>query len=687
MLHARDDLLHLVEHYVGLKLKGGRGGSPPHRGTPPIILAAGGRGGGKSAVLAELSGGYRNRAPRALADISLARYSPPVPDLGRPPSGMPLPQLLHDLKSGLGPEVRGNGGRINFPRLAIALVAIECWGADRGDDTGLTLDQASEELRARRAAIAAIAPPGTDARAFDKWTAAAITIVSGNAMPIPASAFVRAAVDAYLGAIPNARHGDPVGWHRRFDPKLRGDGYDALVMLGQGFGPGGDTRAERALAGAFLADLRAGYSGPAWLSDRAASPLVLLDNVAAHPVGNRFLELVLDCRALPGAGRDPLVVVACGPEEYDLAGKAVRRMPLVPLTASDIDYLLDGANHRLLPPDFAKLTERFTGGMPLAVDALARAAKLAAPRDRPRTGDLAKVDRRQLLDLPVPGAGKVPGLPVAAYVLEHLIPDTRMRERLVTLSSARDRDEARKLAQTYLPEDSAASGLDAAEEILRVNGWADGGDGFVPDPFLRALLLHELSVRPASPSSAQVHQTLRDHYGGDRSGALLAGEPSRLYHCLSLGDVSYVARRLSDLFAGSNAKGWLNVLLTIVAAPCLDVPDGRWDAALGPREEPAEDGLFDGLALEDAIDGTGRDGAPGDPAHDEVQRTVTRLLNAAWYLHDPLVAPDEKIIEQLGDDLKFLAGKHVYGNRVLKTAAREWPARLRDWRQDWKPTI
>jgi hypothetical protein len=671
LLYARDELLLLVEQYVGLKLDDGVRTRSRERGCPPVILALGARGAGKTAVHDELAAGYANKAPLVRADISLPQYSEPDPAAAL--GDAPLLQLLRDLKFELELEVRGNG-RISFPRLSVALVAVEAWQAGWSTNTTITLDEARQELKRRRAALARIAHREMGDQVMEKWIRDVVANIGGGAVPHPANAFVIATINAFMDRIMSTRRRIPLDWHKRFDPRLPGDGYDALVMLGRSFRNGGDSRAERALVGAFLADLRAGYGGPAWLSARTASPLVLLDNVAAGSVGDRFLDLVLECRALPDTGDDPLVVVASGPKGYEPAraraapngasapeasrvtGEAVQRMPLTPLTESDVSYMLLGANPNLLPRDMARLIVRLTGGMPLAADAMARAVTLAAPED----GSGARVQSGQLLDLPVPDANNRPGLPVAAYVLRQLIPHDKRRDRLSLFSCARDWDEARKLADTYLPATPAPWYVEVAEEILRKNGWADGnGDYFVSDPVLRRFLLHQRRVSAATPTSAHAHETLRDFHGKNSSGPLRNGEWTRLYHCLSRGDVGYVTRRLGESFGGPNIDDWLTAVVQVAAATCAASPDARRDAALGAQD---------------------------DPDHDEVQRSVWRLLHAAWYLTDPLVPPDSEVIDELRAELQFLAGKHPHGNWVLGVAARQWPARLKNWQQDWKHT-
>lgn len=659
MLYGRDEFFQPIERHWRERL--------------PVILAAGGHGAGKTAVLDEICRKYGNHAPLVKRDIAIDRYSVDGPGLA--PGDTPLMRLLRDLKFELELRVRGNGEPIRFPRLSAALIAAATWRAGWGDDTEVTLDEARALLADKTATVARIAPRPVGDTWVGQWVNDVLAGLVGGAVPFPASVFVRATVHAFVNkALGRRRRGVPVRWHENFDPASAGDGYEALVMFARDHSAGGNLRArvERRLVAAFLADLSDAYGGPSWWSARAAPPLVLLDNVAANPVGRRFLELVVECRARDGAERDPLVAVGCVPKDFALKSALksalVRRMELAPLRQPDVLDMLAAADPRRYPGDLDQLIVRLTGGLPLGVAVITAAVALAAPRSGGAVsgGHPGPVHGGGLLDLPVPGPDDAPGPPAAVHLLRRLMPEDSWRTTLTMLSCARDADEAQKLADTYLAKGSRGTAVPDAEQYLEVNGWAglqpgdvSAGKGhFVPDPFLRMLLRHQL-LAASRPTSAHAHAVLRDRYGeGASSGMLGSSEPPRLYHCLALGDAGYVARRLRESFKASTAHEWLSALVLAAAAPCGARPDPRRDTALGEHD---------------------------DPECDDIHRSVTRLLHAAWYLHDPLVAPDGEVIGKLTRELELLAHDHPRGNRAFTNAAREWPERLREWRQDWQP--
>jgi hypothetical protein len=670
LLHDRDELFALVEQLVGLAFsrEGGRVTSG-RRGNPPVVLVAGGRGMGKTAVLDEIEEAYGNRAPRVRLDIAHQRYSPAQPGLAA--GGKPLLIILKDLKWELEMRVRPNG-RLRFPRLRVALLAIETWQPGWDSSTKIDLDTADQLLRAASKNVAAIAHDNRTDWAKG-WVTDVLTEFSGTTTSFPVDIFVRATVRAFLTKTLNSLHRRaPIKWHEEFDTRAPGDGYQALVTVGRDWHLGGEyqARAEQVLAAALLADLSAGYSGGAWLT-RAASPLVLLDNVNVHPAGRRFLRLVLDSRARAGAEADPLVIVATSPEEFFTsmaasdpgagpklpASAALRRVGLTPLGQADVLDMLNGADPHHLPPGLAHLIRRLTGGLPLGVHVITRAVAFAAPEGSPRAPSSA-VESGSILDLPVPGKEGASGAPVASHLLRLLIPDEGWRARLAILACARNADEAQALVDSHLAADEGRFAVSDAEELLRANGWESGPDHFVGDPFLRTLLLHKLGSPDNTPSSAEVHSTLRDHHGGAGTGLLADSEPLRLYHCLALGEVGYVTRRLHESFAGSDAESWLETLYHVACVPYRGRPDHRRSVALGGAD---------------------------DDTKDVVYRSVGRLLHAAWYLNDPLVAPDTTVIEKLADELKLLAGQHTRGNTVLSQAARTWPAQLHAWQQAYDP--
>jgi hypothetical protein len=649
LLYQRDELFTLAEQLVGLALNDERRVASWRHGDPPVVVAIGGRGSGKTAALRELGTAYGNRAPRARLDIADRRYSDDLP--GRLPHDAPLLAMLRDLKWELELRVRHNG-RLHFPRLSLALLAIATWlpGSE------ITLDQARRRLTEVTESVAEIAHNDRDW--VKDWARDVMADLSGSMAPFPVSIFVKATVHVFLAKTMNSSHRrTALKWHEDHDPRMPGDGYEVLVTVGRDFHAGGDyrARAEQDLVAAFLADLDAGYRGLARLT-RVSSPLVLLDNIDARPVGQRFLRLVLASRVR--SGTDPLVIIAAAPRPIPTGqpGGSVREVRLTPLHRPDVLDMLREADPQRMPSELPHLIHRLTGGLPLGVDAITRAVAAAVPADGHQSVG-PPLAGPSILDIHVPDAEAT-----AAHILRQLVPDDRWRERLITLAPALSAGEAQTLVKTYLAHDV---GLSDAEEMIRVNGWHSSGGPFVADSFVRTLLLHQLGRRQTHPGSTDIHVTLRDHHGGEATGMLTRSEPFRLHHCLAVGETGYVVRRLHDSFAGSDAGPWLDALYLICGAPSGAYPDNRRAIALGGTSTP----------IERAAEGLGKD---------QLSRylSVSRLLHAAWFLTDPLVVPDPEAIDKLADELKFLATQHRSGNGILSQAARAWPQRLRNWQQD-----
>jgi hypothetical protein len=620
-------------------------------------MTTGGRGAGKTALLDEIAEAYGNRAPRVLLDLASPQYSQEQPDGGA--DDMPLLALLRDLKFDLEPWVQQNG-RLHFPRLSLALLAVTTWQPD----ARLTRDEAQQRLAAAREDIARIAHHDRDW--VNDWIADVVSNLGGGAAPFPVSVFVTATVHAFLAKTLSARHrAAPLKWHMRYAPSEPGDGYEALITLGRNFHIGGDfrARAERALVASFLADVRAGYQRLASMN-RVAYPLVLLDNVDASPVGERFLELVRDIRtrdAATPAPTDHLVIVAADAAYPGARPSGTRAMPLVRLGRDDVLTMLADADPMRLAPDLPHLIHRLTGGLPLGVAVITEGVTHAVPAAEERSArTYARVAGPSILGLAVPGAGDRPAEPVATRILRQLIQDGSQLSRLITLAAALDAAEAEAAASKQLDADRGTDIVSQATRLLDANGWHGTTTPFIGDPFLRSLLLHELGRRQDPPTSVDVHRTLRDHHALELTGQIVSAEAFRLHHCLALGETGHVVRRLRDSFADSVAEEWLEALWLISRAPHYGTADARRDVALGEAEQPAESAVY---------------------------RSVNRLLHALWFLADPLNGPDPKVVETLGEELRFLAREHREGNKALSDAARAWPTQFKRWRQSFaRPT-
>ena len=204
LLHnLRDELLALVEQLVGLELREDRHPRNGRKGTPPVVLAHGRRRSGKTAALAEIFAAYRNRVPEARLDLAGERYAadgagrdPGLPLLrwherrpGRPPWkrspgwDTPLLRLLRDAKWELELHIPDNG-RLRFPRLDVAQLAVASWQREWKPDTEITVAQARHQLNRAREAVA-----GKDKAEHDmavEWIADVLSEFSGTTVGFPA---------------------------------------------------------------------------------------------------------------------------------------------------------------------------------------------------------------------------------------------------------------------------------------------------------------------------------------------------------------------------------------------------------------------------------------------------------------------------------------------------------------------
>ena len=743
VLHDREELFTVVEQLINLEMRENRHPRNSHKGVRPVVLALGRRGSGKTAALNEIYEAYSHRVPQAFVDLAAERYvevgagprNLSLPLLrgrgGRPSSRRPgwdtsLLRLLRALKWDLELDIPDNG-RLSFPRLDIAQLAIASWQRDWRRDTRISPTQAQQQLNRAREAVSGVEKAEHDDTAV-AWISDVLSGLSGAAASFPVDVFIEATVSAFLErTLPQVgstvstfiqrvtRHGPevPVQWHGHLGSGESTDPYDALITLARDWSdPNRRKRHEARLVSAFLADLSAGYTGLAGMS-RAALPLVLLDNVDASPAGARFLALTLADRGRAGRKPDPLLLIATAPETFAVPGPVTaagpRSIALAPLADDAAVRELGQADPWDLPADFSLLVHRFAGGLPLGVRLLTRAAvgTVTASPDpaatAPGTGT-PWPGMSGLLDLPAPadpaeepagaraatakaahggGTRSASLQPVTELLLKRLIPDETWRTRLTLLSCARDDAEARALLAKLMSADQVQFVVSDAEELLLDNDWlapdqlagqsrcqcAPPVSGFfVGDAFLRALLRHQLEVTGKPMPAATAHATLRDLYGAPGSGALTSEEQSRLYHCLALGEARQVVDRLHTAFADSDPVTWLATLAHAAAAPsprpAAPVP--------GSEEDPRQ-----------AIAAGGGKPVGTDPVH----LSINRLLHAAWYLHDPLVSPEgeaEAAIERLADELRTLAREHGHG--VLFPASRDWPRMLREWNQSYCPT-
>ncbi|AZM51887.1 hypothetical protein DMA15_04195 [Streptomyces sp. WAC 01529] len=453
-----------------------------------------------------------------------------------------------------------------------------------------------------------------------------------------------------------------------------------MELLGDWYHQGGDYRraVERTLVAAFRHDVAGSY-GRLQRWNREPWPLVLLDDVHL-PAGRRFLDLLLEHRAMSGSPeREELVVVATrlgeppgsdpGPVRRELAdlvrGSGWQRrgtapsaglltVPLTPLSRDDVLPLLEaGSAGAPLHPYLASALHSLTGGHPAATTMLCSAVRAAT-----RAG--LAVAPRDLLELSAKD-----GRPVGEALLERLLPDRRQRDRLTLLSLARDSAAAEALATRLRLEGPEQLPANAVTDYLEQQHWqrlTPPESPLVTDPLLQKLLVHEARRLSPGPDDSrgwqEIHRFLQNHHAqrGDD------GQADALRHMLAAGGVETVVASLAEEFQSERdergAGHWLRCLryaATAPTPPARDWEDDRLRIALG-----AHDGRYVHL--------------------DDTERCVNRLLHALWYLSEPHTEPDPDTCTAIEQELAYLSLRHPSWRVALGQAARRWPAAARDKR-------
>ncbi|MFK3730506.1 hypothetical protein ACI2LJ_09645 [Streptomyces sp. NPDC088090] len=675
-LYGREAVLDprgLAARLVGLGAYG-QGRVPfEHGDDPPVTVFTGGRGMGKTVLLKEVRNRYRGFTPLALLDC--AAVEEPA-DHGA--GWSPVTGALAELAVQLG--LRGEAVRpVPFPRLSLGLVAVTSVGWTRDDD-----ERARRDLL-RLGPLLATVDAGRAAAA--SWVGKVLAKLAGTAAEagapfagLIAEATVETVVEEFFSRFRKA----PEDWFGGYR-NAGGRGRAGLQQLAVDFAQGGPRReeAESFLALTLTEDLLRAYTGR-HLGSRVGRPLLLLDN-AHESVGRALVEPIL--RARSTGRRDHTVVLAASrPREDEALRHATRlRLPetahqapcprtarvgsgllavdLTPLTPTQTRAAFDRHDpDGRAPAALSRAVHRLTGGRPLGVDLLARAAGETPPAAR------AVLTPGDLLDLAVELREDTAPVPVAPALLTALLPVARTGPYAV-LAAAHDEESARRLAQARLPAESLDGDVALrVRDRLRAEHWAEHPGHFVGDPLLRALLLHRLRFEdgdhPGYSAWRAVHETLRRHYGPQPG-------PYRLHHDLALGETAEAVAHLRLTFPGPDVLGWLGVLRFVAAAPYprergRTGPDPRRAIALGQEADPA---LPDGL---------GPDAA-------ELHLSLRRLLHALWLLTDPLTLPDEEVADRLAYELRRLSGRHLTGSGPLWDAAGHWPRDIRAWREPSLP--
>lgn len=701
-LYGREAVLDpsgLVARLTGLAPYGFSGVRYEHGDDPPVTVFTGGRGMGKTALLKQIRNAYRRGTPLALLDC--ARVEEPAE---HGPGWSPVTGALAELAVQLSPRVL-SAKPVQFPRLALGLAAVASISWSQEDD-----ERARRDLQRLGPVLSTV---DESRGAASTWVGKvlaklAATVVDGAA-PL-AGVLAEATVETLLEDVFGRSQRRSETWYGAYRSG-GGNGKLGLRQLAVDFSQGGTRRAgaEGFLVGALVEDLRRAYVGLTRLGTRRGRPVVLLDN--AHlPLGRRLVEPILRDRA--DGRRDQVVVIAASRDrDHEGLRRATRlRLPevahrapcprgtditsgvlaveLTPLSAAQTRSLFDQYDPAgRTPPELPGGVHRLTGGRPVGVALLGRAAGEAP------AGVRGSLTPGALLDLAVEVREDSPAVPVAETLLDVLLPELRPEETaaLTVLAAAHDEESARVLARTRLRAASVEGDVALRlRDALRSDGWpagtarpggaGAGGDGaggragaapsyFVTDPLLRALLLHRLRFHdgdaPAYAAWRAVHETLLAHYGPRPT-------PYRLRQELALGRTGDAVTALREAFPDPDVGGWLDRLLFVASAPYprdpdRAGPDPRRAVALGQDPGPVEElaGLDEGIRA--------------------LHQSVRRLLHAVWLLTDPLALPDDDVVERMAYELRQLSGRHLTGSLPLWDAATHWPRDIRAWRAPSSP--
>ncbi|MFF4173728.1 hypothetical protein [Streptomyces sp. NPDC001744] len=676
-LYGREAVLDdggLIARLAGLTRHGGSGVAYEHGDDPPVTVFTGGRGMGKTALLKEVRNRYKGYTPLALLDC--ARVEPPD-DHGQ--GWTPLIGALAELAVQFSPKVLG-ARPVRFPRLSLGLVAVASISWSLEDD-----ERTRHDLQRLGPLLATVdATRGAAAHWVGKVLTKLAATFAETAAPL-AGLLAEATVETVLEEVFGRLQRTSESWYGTYR-NAGGRGKAGLQQLANDFEQGGRRRqeAEAFLVGSLTEDLLRAYTGLR-RGSRVGRPLLLLDN-AHEPLGRQLIEPVLRARA--EGRRDRIVVLAASrvrdheglrqatrtrlPETAHRApcprgtsvGSGILAVELTPLSPAQTRTAFDHYEPAgRAPAELARAVHRLTGGRPLGVALLGRAAGEAPAHLRPG------LTPGRLLDLTVELREDAPPVPVAPALLAALLPVPRLGPYAV-LAAAHDEESARKLARTRLQGESLDGDVALrVRDRLRAEDWsasAAGSHHFVADPLLRALLLHRLRFEdgdhPRYAAWHAVHETLHRHYGPG---------PYRLHHDLALGRTEEAVTHLRETFPEPDVLDWLGRLRFVASAP---YPRERSAVGHDPRRA---------VALGRAPAGDLPAGLDADGV--ELHLSIRRLLHAVWLLTDPLALPDEEVADLLAHELRRLSGRHLSGSGSLWDAATHWPRDIRAWREPSLP--
>ncbi|MCQ4040678.1 hypothetical protein ACFOSC_22230 [Streptantibioticus rubrisoli] len=678
-LYGQEALLDgLVPRLVGLERTRERLVRLEHPKGGPVVQVLGVQGSGKSAALDALYHGYNGRLPLARVDLAAAGFGErdlaDLPDR-QAPNASPVTHLLYLLSYKLGLRTHRLFNRPpKFPRLLLGLLVIT---ASQPGDTGEAdrpVDPAElRDAESRLRAVIAEDRPETKRRKelLTQWLDALIPSLPTVFAGLPGfDAMIQAALttarDQLLKSGPAHR---TLRWWGSRLTLYQGDDVQRLFTFVRDFRQPGDGRdsAEALLVAAFLDDIAHHYCLLRRIN-RKPRPLILLDN-AHTPLGRRVIATLLSGYDVPlGSGSPPtrpvVVTTALGdgrehrplsdvahsshwsPEPDGPPDRWLLRLGIHPVTTTDIRGMLGGAVQPSQLTQLTPLVKRLSGGRASSAstmcDAVARHLRSGATLRAADVLDLREPDGRD----------------VAEHMLESLVPDEEVRDRLTLMSAALDEPAAVRLWALLRPdEDARARVAEAISYAARGRcfrePWpgANGSRPLIADRALRTLLLRRLR---GGDRWDQTHKLLRAGYDPPGLDSRYpAYSTPYLHHSLALGEDHLVVRCLHHRFALEPPEEWLATVNLVCAAP--RPPDGFPD--------PATAGLC--RACQDA---------EGKAVH----RAINRLTHTLWRLSDPLaIAPAEDDLARVAATLKTLY-QHSDDGQAFLTAGSQWPQRLRD---------
>lgn len=560
-------------------------------GRRPVLLFTGPGGSGKTVLFDGLESRLDGYVPYARLDCAQAGDGS-------------VPKMLMALAFGLNRR-SGPFRRLTFPRLVTGQLIMAQGKLAPGLPAGGDRDQARARVRK------VLKDHRGRGRLRPFLQQLATTVLPAVGKPVPGIDVIAKVLPGLLFDLVTA------GRLWRLD---RYGSLDELVELNVRFHEY-DVEANRAwvdrwLFAAFFAGVAGSYRR-AFSARRVFDCAVLLDN-ADSAQSRRFLqEFAVAAQAASGRGGVPPVhAIATGrkavpdapgvPLREARAAYARRRagqrwfaVTLPDLTRDEVALMAQGANRfeERVPAMIYQLTE----GQPLVTRRL-----LAAIRQEPAADPPERLDIGMLLDAPDGDAT------VGDRLLDGLLTGVsdHQRELLITVSAARDQEEAGLLATRKGP-----LGTQDAAAIFTLDVWRDRGDGppALP-PALHALLSRRLARRTGGDGAdwETMHRRLRPDAAWDSLGD--RDRVRDLYHALALGELRAVTRRLSDWLLELDGGTWLERVRAVTAAP-------RRSPA-GPRPAHTVEELARDLPAE----------AP--PNHPE-PRTLAKLVAGLWIAADP----------------------------------------------------